>query len=73
MPGRLTWLLVGVAAIAEALQPAYSQDQSRDAAELNLALANLSAVCQQAWTFDNLRPAVARAVWPGGTIFNPPR
>jgi tetratricopeptide (TPR) repeat protein len=73
MAGRLTWLLIGMVGFAVALQPAYADDQSRDGAELNQALANLSAVCQQAWTFDNLRPTVSRAVWPGGTIFNPPQ
>ena len=73
MPGRWTWLFVWATGFVVALQPTYAQDQSRDGAELNQALANLSAVCQQAWPFDNLRPAVARAVWPGGTIFNPPQ
>src|SRR3972149_2463109 len=36
------------------------------------ALAHLIAVSYEAWTFDNLRPTIARAVWPVGTVFRPP-
>ena len=35
-------------------------------------LANLTKVCAEAWQYDNLRPTVARAVWPQGTMFKAP-
>jgi hypothetical protein len=61
--------------------PAVSKGPSAESAEemlrlgqeLNAVLASLVEVCQVAWTFDNLRPTVARAVWPEGTPFRPPQ
>ena len=35
-------------------------------------MSNLNDVCLEAWKYDNLRPTVARAKWPHGTIFQPP-
>jgi hypothetical protein len=76
MYGKLTWLVISLAALALAARAAspadFSEQQRGFAAEVDRSLECLKEVCGVAWAFDNLRPAALRAKWPEGTLFKPP-
>ena len=75
MSGRL----IGLASLVVLLLPIrpscaadFSEQQTYVQGEVERSRSRLVAVCKVAWTYDNLRPTVARAKWPQGTLFQPP-
>jgi hypothetical protein len=74
MSGRLialvpAMLFVLLTRISSAVD--FSEQQRCFEAEVNRSLECLVQVCQAAWPYDNLRPAVFRAKWTQATLFNP--
>ena len=76
MSNKLTWLLISMATLALAVPSSRAADRAEQTRLLQhaaqKALSNLNDVCLEAWKYDNLRPTIARAVWPEGTLFKPP-
>jgi hypothetical protein len=79
MPGktlRISLCVVFLAATARsglAARQKYEDARLGISVEVQDALSRLVEVSKIAWTFDNLRPTLSRAVWPGGTAFAPPQ
>ena len=76
MSRKFTCLLISIATLALPVSSSRAADLAEQARLLREgvqeALANLTKVCAEAWQYDNLRPTVARAVWPQGTMFKAP-
>jgi hypothetical protein len=76
MSSRLIWWFVWMVVFQIASPSSYAADSTevtRLKQEVAEALAGLTDVCREAWQYDNLRPTIARAVWPEGTLFHPPQ
>lgn len=68
---RLAWLfacIIGVAVANSSESATAAHERFRLEREVAEALAGLTEVCQEAWRYDNLRPAMNRTKWLEATI-----